>query len=242
MGREGPAKKKKHPRMPRQSKLPSSSPTQAKSRKRTLPTDFNDKMRHQQWVFRLIYYLHSLKRMNRMFGPGGSLDSQTTETQWYEGLTGCDGRFSEYHEDGTPIIRTSFFPHNLSYSWPDPLLESQKHAIEYAEEQEELRLKARKTGGSCIFPIKNEEAEAHLPSASLQVNSNVAVVQSLVDTKIKEIIAVCTERLEGDLEVVTARRDSAFRELAAEREWVRILELTLRNNEIPLPRDQIDKL
>lgn len=120
------------------------------------------------------------------------------------------------------------------------MLESQKHAIEYAEEQEELRLKARKTSRTCIFPIKNEDMEAHLPSASL--NSNVAVVQSLVDTKIKEIIAVCTERLEGDLEVVTARRDSAFRELAAEREWVRILELTLRNNEIPLPRDQIDKL
>ena len=47
--------------------------------------------------------------MNRMFGPGGSLDSQTTETQWYKGLTGCDGRFGEYHEDGTPMIRMSFF-------------------------------------------------------------------------------------------------------------------------------------
>ena len=39
-----------------------------------------------------------------MFGPGGSLNSQTTETQWYEGVTGCDGRFSEFHADGTPMI------------------------------------------------------------------------------------------------------------------------------------------
>ena len=75
-----------------------------------------------------------------------------------------------------------------------------------------------------------------LPSSS--ANPTVTVVQSLIDEKIKEIMAVCTQRLEGDLQVVTARRDAAFRELAAEREWVRILELTLRNNEIPLPKNQ----
>ena len=75
------------------------------------------------------------------------------------------------------------------------------------------------------------------PSLSLYPTA----VQSLVDAKIKEIVRICTQRLEGDLQVVTARRDAAFKELAAEREWIRILELTLRNNEIPLPKGRIDK-
>jgi len=118
----------------------------------------------------------------------------------------------------------------------DHLSESQQHAIEYAEEQCELQVMNTKPGTS---PIKKEynQLEHPLPPCSLD-----PTVQLLVDVKIKEIIGVCTQRLEGDLQIVIARRDAAFRELAAEREWVRILELTLRENEIPLPKHTFEKL
>ena len=93
-----------------------------------------------------------------------------------------------------------------------------------------------------VFDKDGNQGGRPTPFILVSRESDAAVVQSLVYTKIKEIIEVCTERLEGDLEVVTARRDAAFRELATEREWVRILELTLRNNEIPLPRDLVGNL
>ena len=52
--------------------------------------------------------LSPLNWTGQIVGPGGSLDSQTTETQWYEAVTGTDGRFSEYLQDGTPLIGVCF--------------------------------------------------------------------------------------------------------------------------------------
>jgi hypothetical protein len=58
----------------------------------------------------------------------------------------------------------------------------------------------------------------------------------LVHEKIVEIVNLCTQQLEDNLAVVTARRDRAFQELADEREWIQILENQLSIHGIPLPK------
>ena len=59
---------------------------------------------------------------------------------------------------------------------------------------------------------------------------------SVIHMKVEDIITICMSTFQNDLRVVTARRDNAFRELAEEREWIRILEKTLSENKIPLPK------
>jgi hypothetical protein len=58
----------------------------------------------------------------------------------------------------------------------------------------------------------------------------------LVHEKIVEIVKLCTQRLEDNLAVVTARRDRAFQELSDEREWIQRLENQLSVHGIPLPK------
>ena len=58
----------------------------------------------------------------------------------------------------------------------------------------------------------------------------------LVHEKMVEIVKLCTQRLEDNLAVVTARRDRAFQDLADEREWIKILENQLSIHGIPLPK------
>ena len=91
-------------------------------------------------------------------------------------------------------------------------------------------------------PVKQEDDA----SATLVTPKNLRVfpessfdsppINSVIRTKVEEIITICTARIQNDLCVVTARRDTAFRELAEEREWVRILEKTLGDHKIPLPK------
>lgn len=44
----------------------------------------------------------------RLFASGGSLDSQTSETQWYKNLSGSDGHV-QVEEQETPYFGKSHF-------------------------------------------------------------------------------------------------------------------------------------
>ena len=154
-----------------------------------------------------------------MFGPSGSLDSQTSETQWYEGIAGSQGHYSD---DDKPMFGmhgnvVSFTINNQA----NLALESQHKAIQFEEEQ----AAALASTNALSSPKVSTSSKASIFSA----------VEPLVQEKVLEIVKICTQWLEDDLKVVTARKDRAFRELAEEREWIRVLEHHLSQHGIPLP-------
>ena len=111
--------------------------------------------------------------------------------------------------------------------------ESQKGAIEYAQELEERAAMA-------TSPVKQEDGILTIllmlqnPRVFPESSFNSPSINSVIRAKVEDIITICTARIQNDLCVVTAHRDTAFRELAEEWEWVRILEKTLADNKIPL--------
>ena len=157
-----------------------------------------------------------------MFGPGGSLDSQTSETQWYEGIAGSQGHYSDDDKPMFGMYRNV----SLMVNQANLPLESQHKAIQYEEEQAAL---ASTNAASTLF-------SAPTPSTSSSSKaSNPFAIDPLVQEKVLEIVRICTQRLEDDLRVVTARKDRAFRELAEECEWIRVLEHHMNQRGIPLP-------
>jgi hypothetical protein len=106
-------------------------------------------------------------------------------------------------------------------------LESQHKAIQYEEEQ--AAALASTNAASTLF-------SAPTPSTSSSSSAcNPFAIEPLIQEKVLEIVRICTQRLEDDLKVVTARKDRAFRELAEEREWIRVLEHHMNQCGIPLP-------
>ena len=81
--------------------------------------------------------------------------------------------------------------------------------------------------------IATMEENPQLLTASLPTSSSL---KSLIHMKVEDIITICMLTFQNDLHVVMARRDMAFQELKEEREWIWILEKTLSDNKIPLPK------
>jgi hypothetical protein len=154
-----------------------------------------------------------------LFGPGGSLDSQTSETQWYEGIAGSQGHYES--DDDKPMFGKYGNVVSFTINQANLALESQHKAIQFEEEQ-----------AAALAPTNVPSS----PKVSTSSEASIfSAVEPLVQEKVLAIVKICTQRLEDDLKVVTARKDRAFRELAEEREWIRVLEHHLNQHGIPLP-------
>jgi hypothetical protein len=79
-------------------------------------------------------------------------------------------------------------------------LESQHKAIQFEEEQAAALASTNVPSSLFSGPKVSTSSEASIFSA----------VEPLVQEKVLEIVRICTQRLEDDLKVVTARKDRAF--------------------------------
>ena len=121
------------------------------------------------------------------------------------------------------MILVKYLTHNLGISQSD-----------YLELQERQKKKtfsgASDTGPSTLTPPALPQDEL-VAKAALEI---INIARNVVQEEVEVLKGTCLN-LEDEVKAVTARRDLMGRDLGREREWIRLLELTLKNHGIPFP-------
>ncbi|KAJ3509456.1 hypothetical protein NLJ89_g5212 [Agrocybe chaxingu] len=163
---------------------------------------------------------HVASRISCFFTSGGALDSQTTDSQWLNGVVGLDeaaeehtsGTEDEYVDYGSPCI-------------------SQHHLIEL-----ELGLLHQM---SPLTKAKEEEGDEHLLQLNLPVNTAASPGKVMSCGQDANPLSFDNVSLK-DLKMLVLSLTSQCRlledKLLKEREWVGRLETSLQENRIVFPQ------
>ncbi|KAF8204044.1 hypothetical protein BJ912DRAFT_941729 [Pholiota molesta] len=151
--------------------------------------------------------LPSDSKIPALFAPGGSLDSQTTDSQWAEINFGPESQPMEAQEIGDGPG---------GHSQPDEVLPE-------GDLEHSTRCKSDKYLLSQVIRI-----------IDLCTENAIRNLNTMKDDEIKSLQDRCTF-LEGQLRSISARNSAICQEISREREWIHLLQQSLQDHGIPYP-------
>jgi len=201
----------------------------------------------------------------RLFIPGGSLDSQTTETQWYDAQFNRNSELSvssDSHSDSREFAALPLLEFLSHVLWFGLATISQHHLIELqllkSEPNSPVVPQLPMISPPPMIPPPPSAFLAELPPGGrLELED---ILHQEIQKCVYDLIVACgeagkngvqaareelgielevnkhqLEAVKRELEAVTARRDLLHNELSQERRWIFVLEETLRKHNIVFP-------
>ncbi|KDR80489.1 hypothetical protein GALMADRAFT_136964 [Galerina marginata CBS 339.88] len=169
------------------------------------------------------------KYRGKLFAPGGSLDSQTTDSQWaaqYEEELLDRGISQQNYAD--------FQNSKLPLSSPTPIGPGSPPSASMCATPSTL---ASDTPDSTASTAKDGVIAKVLQIIDLcskDVEERLQIRQVYLEEEVEELRDHCNN-LRSQVEAVTTRRDLLWQDLAREREWICLLEHALEINSISFP-------